>query len=107
MVSSVKGDHLERFLLRNATIFDGLRGLYIHPTYTLVGVGVNRHGYTPFIHDGHVVGNGVPCLHLVAPKVSKCRGAGTMSRDFIGDFIAFEHMLERGNLKTEVLRDSQ
>jgi hypothetical protein len=49
-------------------------------------------------HDG-VAGNRVLGLDLVAPPVGNVGSAGAVRGDFLRDFVAFEHVLERRDLE--------
>ena len=107
VVGRVQGDHLEGVLFGHAAVLDRLGGFHVHPPDPLVRVRVQRDGHAALVHDRHVVGDGVPRLHLVAPEIRERARARAMGRDLVGHLVALEHVLQRPDPEPEVFRDPQ
>ena len=103
----IQRDQLERFVVREAAELHGLRGFLIEVRGFFRVVGIDRDDHAAARHERRVVGNRVVGFHLVGPPIGERGGADACSGDFIGDFVAFEDVLERAHLEAEFLGDAQ
>jgi hypothetical protein len=103
----VDRDQLEGLFFSEAAVLHRLGGFLVQVSMLFGAVGVDRHGHAALRHQRRVVRRRVVCLDLVGPPVGERRGPGTMLRDFVGDLVALEHVLQRGDAEFEVLGDTQ
>ena len=71
------------------------------------GTRVERYRHAPVAHERAVVGNRVINLELVSPPIRETRCARAVRRDFVGDLVAFEHVLERADAHAETFHRAQ
>jgi len=99
----VQGDEVQRRLLVEPAVADGLGGLQVHAPGQVAVVGVERHHDAVVVHDGAVVGDGVVGLQLVGPPVGERGAARAMGRHLVSHLVALEDMLEGADPEAEVL----
>src|SRR5208282_1116234 len=93
--------------MREAAIFHGLRGFLIEVRSFFGVIGIDGDDYAAARHDCRVVGNGVVGFHFVGPPIAERGSTCSCGGDFVGYFVAFEHVLERANLEAEFLGDAK
>ena len=70
-------------------------------------IGVDGDDHAAARHQRRVVGNGVVGFHFVGPPIGEGGSTRAGSGDFVGDFVAFQDVLEGADLEAEFLGHAQ
>ena len=103
----IDGDQLERFVVREAAELHGLRGFLIEVRGFFGVVGIDGNDHAAARHERGVVGDRVVGFYFVGPPIGERGSADACGGDFVGDFVAFEDVLERAHLEAEFLRHAK
>ncbi len=106
LLCGIDGDEGQRLVFAQTAPVHALGGLGVEPARVLGAVGVDRDEHAALVHDRRVVGNRVLGLDLVGPPVGERRSAGAVRRHLVGDLVAFEHVLEGGDLESHLVGDA-
>ena len=107
LYGGVDGDEIEGVLFGNAAVAHSLGGLIVQTSRQVAAVGVEGHDDTGIMHNSAAVRDGVVGLQLVTPPVGEARDHCAVLGDLMGDFVAFETVLEGSHLEAELLRHPQ
>ena len=103
----IQGHRRERRNFVHAAPLDGLGRLLVEMTHLFGTVGIDRHDDATLGHQRGSMRNRVVGFDFVAPPIREGRGAGTVGSDLVGDLVAFEHVLEGGDLEAELFGQAQ
>ena len=106
MLGRIEGDEIKRIGFGHATVVNSLGGLGIEPARQLVAIRVECRHHARAMHQRGVGWNGVIHFHLVGPPIGERRAASTDTRNRISNFVAFQHVLKRGDGEAVLLREA-
>ncbi len=100
LFGGIQRHELQRFHRRNSSVFHGLGGFLIQVSGQFRVIGIEGHHDARSMHDCAGIGNGVVHFKFVSPPVSERGTHRAVLRHRVGDFVAFQYVLERadGNL---------
>ena len=101
LFGGVEGDEFEGFDFRGVAVFHGFGGVEVEAAGEVGGVGVEGDDDAAVAHEAAVVGDGVIDLEFEGPPVGEGGAARAVTGDFVGDFVAFEDVLEAGDFDVE------
>ena len=96
LLRGIDRDELQRLVLRRAAVFHGLGRFEVQPARVVGRIGVEGNEHAAFAHDAAGVRDRVIDLELVGPPIGEGGSARAVLRDFVGDLVAFEDVLQRG-----------
>ena len=103
----IQRDQLHCFVMRQPAKLDGFRGFLIEVRSFGGVIGIHGNNHAAAGHQRRIVRNGVVGFHFIGPPIGKDRSTRARGGDFIGDFVAFEDMLQGADLKAKFLGYAQ
>ena len=103
----IQGDHLERFVVREAAKLHALGGFLIQVRGFFGVVGIDGDDHAAAGHQRRVVRNRIIGFHFVGPPIGKSGSANSGGSQFIGDFIPFKNVLKGADFEAELFRNAE